>query len=80
MKVSFLVSSQSILKRLSQHFETIIILPFSNNPENFAKFHLYSVTGRNEAIIVGFKEFFVLNDTFITCSFSMSPVMKKGSG
>ena len=39
MKVSFLVSSQSILKRLSRNFATIIIYSFGNNPENFAKFH-----------------------------------------
>ena len=39
MKVSFSVSSQSILKRLSQNFVTIIIYSFGNNPENFAKFH-----------------------------------------
>ena len=40
MKVSFLVSSQSILKRLSRHFATIIIRSFGNNPKNSAKFHL----------------------------------------
>ena len=40
MKVSFSVSSQSILRRFSQHFVTIIILSFGNNPENLAKFHL----------------------------------------
>ena len=40
MKVSFSVSSQSILKRLSQNFATIIIWSFGNNPENLAK--LYS--------------------------------------
>ena len=40
MKVSFLVSSQSVLKRLSRNFATIIIWLFGNNPENFAKFHL----------------------------------------
>ena len=40
MKVSFLVSSQSILKRLSRNFATIIFLSFGNNPKNFAKFHL----------------------------------------
>ena len=39
MKVSFSVSSQSILKELSRNFETIIIQSFGNNPENFAKFH-----------------------------------------
>ena len=40
MKVSFSVSSQSILRRLSQNFVTIIIWSFGNNPENLAKFHL----------------------------------------
>ena len=41
MKVSFLVSSQSILKGLSRNFVTIVLssLAFGNNPENFAKFH-----------------------------------------
>ena len=36
MKVSFPVSSQSILKRFSRNFATIIIWSFGNN---FAKFH-----------------------------------------
>ena len=40
MKISFSVSSQSIIKRLSQNFVTIIIKSFGNNPENFVKFHL----------------------------------------
>ena len=31
-------------------------------------FFLLTVTGRNEAIIVELKKFFVLNGTFITCS------------
>ena len=39
-KVSFLVSSQSIIKRLSPNFATIIIQLFGNNPENFPKLHL----------------------------------------
>ena len=39
IKVSILVPSQSIRKRLSRNFVTIIILSFGNNPENFAKFH-----------------------------------------
>ena len=39
IKVSFLVSSQSILKGLLRHFVTIIMLSFGKNPENFAKFY-----------------------------------------
>ena len=39
MKVSFSVSSQSILKRLSQNLATIIIWLFGKYPENFAKFY-----------------------------------------
>ena len=31
-------------------------------------FFLFTITGRNEAIIVELKELFVLNGTFITCS------------
>ena len=34
MIVSFLVSSQSILKRLARNFATIIIESFGNNTEN----------------------------------------------